>query len=160
MPRQSQVRTPICRILGSWRVVLDAAAGDKRSYEFRDAQDRNLVVVANVQRTAMRDAVAPEVTFQPLDDIVDITPTARLGAVAINRQNPGCQCLDGKIRDGASIVDAGSWPICVEDPDDANVEPADPLLLEQQCLCAALAFIIGSPGTGAVHRSPVTLGLR
>ncbi|WP_206618552.1 hypothetical protein, partial [Mesorhizobium sp. M7A.F.Ca.CA.001.14.1.1] len=45
MPRRRQVRTPICRILGSRRVVLDAAAGDKRPDEFRDAQDGNLVIV-------------------------------------------------------------------------------------------------------------------
>jgi hypothetical protein len=55
---------------------LDCAARDELSYVLRNGQNRNLPVIADVERSRIVDSIQPEEALESLYDIINVSPTA------------------------------------------------------------------------------------
>src|SRR5690606_17878073 len=80
-----KIRSPVCWILWNWIDKLNAAARYKACNVFGHFQNGNFAIITYVQWPGITDLFFPKELFKAVDNIIDVAPTPRLVAVAINR---------------------------------------------------------------------------
>ena len=94
------------------------------------------------------------------DEVIDIAERARLLAIAVDSDGFALQRLDDEIGDDAPVIGMHPRAIGVEDAHDLDVELVLTVIVEEQGLGAALAFIIAGTRANRVDVPPVAFGLR
>ena len=121
--------------------------------------DRKLTRIAKIDRT--RHVLAAfHHSDKTIDEIVDITETPRLLAISIERDVIPAQRLHNEVRHDAAIIRMHARAIRIEDPRNFDVELMLPVIVKEQRLRAAFAFIVTRPRPDRVHIAPIAFFLR
>lgn len=157
---QRYVRPALARIVLRQRLLhgfgLRACQVDDGVGEFANGE---FVGVAEVDRSRKIGSFIDH-SQEALDEVVDVAEAARLLAVAVDRDRLTLQRLDDEIRHHAPVVGMHSRAIGVEDAHDLDVEFVLAVIVEEQRLGAALAFVVAGARPDRVDIAPVALGLR
>src|SRR5271156_5078166 len=60
-----------------------------------------------------------------------------------------------EIGQGAAIIEAHAWPVCVEDTHDAGVHSVRPVISHRHGFGKTLRFVVNAPGPDGVDVAPV-----
>mmetsp|Transcript_23727 Transcript_23727/g.67373 ORF Transcript_23727/g.67373 Transcript_23727/m.67373 type:complete len:366 (+) Transcript_23727:722-1819(+) len=94
------------------------------------------------------------------DEVVHKAKRPGLRAVAVDGDILALDRLHDKVGHHAAVVRVHARPISVENPDDANVHIVLSVVVEEERLGSALAFVVAGAHANGVYVSPVRLGLR
>ncbi len=97
---------------------------------------------------------------KPVDQIVDIAEGAGLGAVAVEGDRLVLQRLDDEVGDDAAVIGVHARPVGVEDAGDADLQIVLAVIVEEQGLGAALAFVVAGARPDRVDVAAIALRLR
>jgi len=99
-------------------------------------------------------------TDPAFDQVVDVAEGAGLAAITVERDRIAPQCLDDEVRHDAPVIWMHARAIGVEDARDANAQLVLAVIVEEQSLGAALAFVITGARADRIDVAAVILGLR
>ena len=97
---------------------------------------------------------------EAVDQIVDVAKRARLASIAIDGNRLPLQGLHDEIRHDAPVVGVHARPVGVEDARDLDLEFMLAMIIEEQRLGAALAFIIAGARADRIDVPPIVFRLR
>lgn len=160
LPRKRNVGLALAGIILRERLVhqLRLRAG-QLEHLLGEFLDRKLVWIAEINWTGEFGARVHH-PQEAVDEIIDVAERASLLTVPVDGDRLTLQGLDDEVRDNPTIIGVHARPIGIEDPHDLNVEIMLAVIVEEQGLRAALAFIIARARSDGVNVPPVALWLR
>ena len=159
LPGQADVRPPLGRVVGRQRLEDDLRTRTRQpDHLFGQLADGELAGIAEVDRPDKTVGIVhhPE---QPLDHVVHKAEGAGLAAVTEDRDVPSGERLHDEVADHPAVIGVHARSIGIEDAHHANVEFVLAVVIEEQGLCAALAFIVAGAQPDTVDVTPVIFGL-
>lgn len=94
------------------------------------------------------------------DQVITIAEGARLTAIAKDGDILTGQRLSDEVRNNASIVGMHPRSVGIENPHDPNVDFVHAMIIHEQCLGRAFAFVVASPRSQCVYIAMIALRLR
>jgi hypothetical protein len=121
--------------------------------------DRDLHRIADVDRAGdvVRRVHQPH---RAVDEVVHVAERARLQPLAIERDGLAAERLHDEVGDHAAVVGVHARPVGVEDAQHLDAQPVLAVVVEEQRLGAALAFVVAGADADRVDVAPVVLALR
>jgi len=157
---QRDIRLALLRVILGKGFEDDAGSAPGQSdHLLREFQHAEFIWISQVHRT--REIVGcihhPDQAF---DQVIHIAERACLGPVPIDRYVLPCQCLYNEVADHPAVVRVHPGAVRIENPDDSNIDPVLPVIVEEKGLRAALSFVVAGPGAYGIDIAPVSLMLR
>ena len=97
---------------------------------------------------------------QAVDQVVDVAEGARLAAVAVDGDRLVRERLHDEVGDDAAVVRVHARAVGVEDARDLDRQLVLAVIVEEQGLGAALAFVVAGADADRIDVAPIVLGLR
>ncbi len=96
---------------------------------------------------------------QASNQIIAVAEWSRLTAVTVDGDRVILQSLHNKIRNNAPVVGVHTGTVSIKNSRDFDFQPVLAMIVEEQCLCAALSFVIASTRPDRIYTATVIFGL-
>src|SRR5437868_8492176 len=133
-----------------------ADEGDDKLGKLRDGYFEG---IAEVDR-AVEIALEIHQTREAVDQVVDVAERSRLRSRAIDGDRIVVQSLDDEAGNDAPVLRVHVRAVCIEDACHPDGEPVLALVIVEQRLGAAFAFVVAAARARQVHVTAVFLSLR
>jgi hypothetical protein len=152
------IGTPLRGIVLRKRFVANPAAGPGDEENFTGApQNVPLFRVADVDGKMFLGAGKAE---NAVDQIGDVAETARLAAVAIDREVLFEECLHHEVRDDPAVSGLQPRAVGIEDPHHPCVDAVVSMISHDESFGESLGLVINRPRTDWVDAPPIGFRLR
>src|ERR1700730_708706 len=95
-----------------------------------------------------------------LDEVVDVTEAARLGAVPVHGHRLVLQRLHQEVRHGPPVIDAHPRPKAIKNANDAGVHAVRTVVRHGERLGGTLRLVVERARSDGIDVAPIGLGLR
>ena len=157
-PGLRDIRASLLGIVLRQRLELNLARRTAHRNDFFGAlQDREFSRIPDVHGLVFR---RPRQANDAIDLVADVAKTARLAAIAVNRQIFPPQRLPHEVGNHAPVVDLHARPIGVKDAQNARIHLVVAVIGHGYGLGETFGFVIHGARPDRVDMSPITLCLR
>ena len=146
------------RVVFGHRAIDDLRiASSEFDHFLRELQDREFPGVADIHRAD--DLVLIHQANKAFNQVIDIAEGTGLLAFAIDGDVLSLQGLHDEVGNHASIIRQHAWAVGVENTHDTNINLILTMVVEEQGLRAALAFVVARADTDGIDIAPIAFGL-
>src|SRR5262249_11046687 len=159
-PRKRDVGLALLGIIRRQGSKLDRGFGVRQPNDLLGKlADREFARISEVDRSCEAGGRVHQ-SNKTAHGIIDIAEGSRLRAIAEQRDRLALQRLHDEVRNDAPVVRVHARPVRVEDASNLDREFMLAVIIEEQRLRAALAFIVAGARADWIDIPPITLSLR